>query len=40
MESQVIRNYLETIAELPGTRGARAPGRQEAARILDEYHYG
>jgi ATP-dependent Lon protease len=41
MESQVIRTYLETIAELPW--GERTEGRllvEEAAKILDEDHYG
>ena len=41
MESQVIRTYLETIAELPW--GVRTEGHldvQEAAKILDEDHYG
>ncbi len=40
MESQVIRTYLETIAELPWTE--RTPEHldlPEAARILDEDHY-
>jgi ATP-dependent Lon protease len=41
MESQVIRNYLETIAELPwGTRSEEHLDVQEAARILDEDHHG
>ncbi len=41
MEAQVIRTYLENIAELPW--GERAEGQldvQEAAKILDEDHYG
>jgi ATP-dependent Lon protease len=40
-ESQVIRTYLETIAELPW--GARTDDHldiQEAAKILDEDHHG
>ncbi|HWU91219.1 MAG TPA: endopeptidase La [Kofleriaceae bacterium] len=41
MESQVIRTYLETIAELPwGTRSDDHLDVQEAARILDEDHHG
>jgi ATP-dependent Lon protease len=41
MESQVIRTYLETIAELPwGVRSEEHLDVQEAARILDEDHYG
>jgi ATP-dependent Lon protease len=41
MESQVIRTYLETIAELPwGTRTQDHLDVQEAARILDEDHHG
>jgi len=40
MESQVIRTYLETIAELPWTaRSAEKLDVQEAARILNEDHY-
>ena len=40
MESQVVRTYLETIAELPwGTRSADHLDVNEAARILDEDHY-
>ncbi|MFI5208870.1 MAG: endopeptidase La [Gemmatimonadales bacterium] len=40
MESQVIRTYLETIAELPWTeRTAEHLDLPEAARILDEDHY-
>ena len=41
MESQVIRTYLETIAELPwNTRSEDHLDVSEAARILDEDHYG
>ncbi|HEY1558798.1 MAG TPA: endopeptidase La [Kofleriaceae bacterium] len=41
MESQVIRTYLETIAELPwSTRTESKLDVTEAARILDEDHYG
>ncbi len=41
MESQVIRTYLETIAELPwGTRTDESLDVQQAAKILDEDHYG
>ncbi|HSD90496.1 MAG TPA: LON peptidase substrate-binding domain-containing protein, partial [Kofleriaceae bacterium] len=41
MESQVIRTYLETIAELPwGTRTDELLDVQQAAKILDEDHYG
>jgi ATP-dependent Lon protease len=41
MESQVIRTYLETIAELPWTeRTDEKLDVPEAARILDEDHYG
>jgi len=41
MESQVIRTYLETIAELPwGKRTDEVLDVAEAARILDEDHYG
>jgi ATP-dependent Lon protease len=40
MESQVIRTYLETIAELPwNSRGQDHLDVQEASRILDEDHY-
>ena len=40
MESQVIRTYLETIAELPwNERSEEHLDLQEAARILDEDHY-
>ena len=41
MESQVIRTYLENVAELPwNTRSAEKLDVPEAARILDEDHYG
>jgi ATP-dependent Lon protease len=41
MESQVIRTYLETIAELPwGVRTDEHLDIQDAARILDEDHHG
>jgi ATP-dependent Lon protease len=41
MEYQVIRNYLETIAELPwGKRSDEHLVLEEAQRILDEDHYG
>ncbi|HWO19407.1 MAG TPA: endopeptidase La [Kofleriaceae bacterium] len=41
MESQVIRTFLENIAELPwGTRSEEHLDVQEAARILDEDHHG
>jgi ATP-dependent Lon protease len=41
MESQVIRTYLETIAELPwGTRTDEHLDIQQAQRILDDDHYG
>ncbi len=41
MESQVIRTYLETIAELPwNTRTDEKLDVPEAARILDEDHFG
>jgi ATP-dependent Lon protease len=41
MESQVIRTYLETIAELPwNTRSEEHLDVGEAARILDDDHYG
>ena len=41
MESQVIRTYLETIAELPwDKRTNEVLDVQAAARILDEDHYG
>jgi ATP-dependent Lon protease len=41
MESQVIRTYLETIAELPwGTRTEELLDVASAAKILDEDHYG
>jgi len=41
MESQVIRTYLETIAELPwGVRTDEHLDVSEAAKILDEDHFG
>jgi ATP-dependent Lon protease len=41
MESQVIRTYLETIAELPwNERSDEKLDVSEAARVLDEDHYG
>jgi ATP-dependent Lon protease len=41
MESQVIRTYLETIAELPwGARTEEHLDVHEAAKILDEDHFG
>jgi ATP-dependent Lon protease len=41
MESQVIRTYLETIAELPwNNRTDEKLDVSEAARVLDEDHYG
>ena len=41
MESQVIRTYLETIAELPwNARSEEKLDVQEATRILNEDHYG
>ncbi len=41
MESQVIRTYLETIAELPwGARTEELLDVQQAAKILDEDHHG
>src|SRR5262245_32054200 len=41
MESQVIRTYLETVAELPwNTRSDEKLDVPEAARVLDEDHYG
>ncbi len=40
MESQVIRTYLETIAELPwSSRSEDHLDVQEASRVLDEDHY-
>jgi ATP-dependent Lon protease len=40
METQVIRNYLETIAELPWSeRSAEHLDIPEAARVLEEDHY-
>jgi ATP-dependent Lon protease len=41
MEAQVARTYLETIAELPwGTRTEEDLDIQQAAKILDEDHFG
>jgi ATP-dependent Lon protease len=41
MESQVIRTYLETVAELPwNVRTDEKLDVPEAARVLDEDHYG
>jgi len=41
MESQVIRNFLENVAELPwNERSEEHLDIQEAARILEEDHYG
>jgi len=41
MESQVIRTFLETVAELPwNARSDEKLDVPEAARILDEDHYG
>jgi ATP-dependent Lon protease len=41
MEAQVIRNFLETVTELPwGKRSDDHLDIQEATRILDEDHYG
>jgi ATP-dependent Lon protease len=41
MESQVIRTFLETVAELPwNTRSEEHLDVSEAARILNEDHYG
>jgi ATP-dependent Lon protease len=41
MESQVIRTFLETVAELPwNTRSEEHLDVAAAARILDEDHYG
>ena len=41
MESQVIRTYLETVAELPwSVRTDEKLDVAEAARVLDEDHYG
>ena len=40
MESQVLRTYLETVAELPwGSRSEDHLDVREASRILDEDHY-
>ena len=41
MESQVIRTYLETVAELPwGKRAEESLDLNRAATILEEDHYG
>ena len=41
MEAQVIRTYLETVAELPwGKRAEESLDLKRAAEILDEDHYG
>jgi ATP-dependent Lon protease len=41
MESQVIRTFLETVAELPwGMRSDEKLDVNEASRVLDEDHYG
>jgi ATP-dependent Lon protease len=41
MESQMIRTYLETVAELPwGARSDEKLDIAEAAKILDEDHHG
>ncbi|PYO94521.1 MAG: endopeptidase La [Gemmatimonadetes bacterium] len=41
MEAQVIRTYLETIAELPwNTRVEESLDLKQAAKILEEDHYG
>jgi ATP-dependent Lon protease len=41
MEAQVIRTYLETIAELPwNTRAEESLDLKRAAQILEEDHYG
>src|SRR5512141_620761 len=41
MESQVIRTYLETVAELPwNSRSDAKLDVPEAARVLDEDHFG
>ncbi len=41
MEAQVVRTYLETVAELPWSeRSDEQLDQGEAARILDEDHYG
>jgi ATP-dependent Lon protease len=41
MESQVVRTYLETVAELPwNERSEEHLDVQEAGRILEEDHYG
>ena len=41
MDSQMVRTYLETISELPwGTRTEEHLDVQQAAKILDEDHFG
>ena len=41
MEAQVIRTYLETVAELPwGKRAEESLDLKRAAQILEEDHYG
>jgi ATP-dependent Lon protease len=41
MEAQVIRTYLETMAELPwGTRAEESLDLKRAAEILEQDHYG
>jgi ATP-dependent Lon protease len=41
MEAQVIRTYLETVAELPwGNRSEESLDLKRAAEILEEDHYG
>jgi ATP-dependent Lon protease len=41
MEAQVIRTYLETVAELPwNTRTEESLDLKDAAKILEEDHYG
>src|SRR2546430_7432079 len=41
MEAQVIRTYLETMAELPwGTRADESLDLKRAAEILEQDHYG
>jgi ATP-dependent Lon protease len=41
METQVIRTFLETVAELPwSARSEEKLDIQEAARVLEEDHYG
>lgn len=40
-EATVLRNYLDTILELPWTEtSAKAPDLERAAAVLDEDHYG